>query len=140
VADWVTAVVAAASGLAGATVTQGVTIWQARLQAGRDDRARSWEHRREVYVTFRQKMREMYDHMELVPYDREAEPIEHYYDHLYGVLADVEFFGSKEAHRVAEDVLDKSIGAFEARPKEPIRPEWLRSFVEQARRDLQVPD
>lgn len=134
-ADWLSLVLPPSAALASAALTQWWSARQTGARTAAEDRARSWEHRREAYVTFRRALLHLYDHRAgVLAY---GGPIEEHYKAVSNCLNDVAFFGSGEVLELASTALEATF-----RPGQDLRASMdaLDAFVKLARRDLQVPD
>lgn len=136
--DWVSALIGVSGTLAGGGLALWSTTRQAKVNAAREEVARSWEHRRVVYLAFLEAIHELHEARHFAYTEGETERSEAALTALLQRRWEVEMFGGGAVKRSAEQVCSAAIENADRHPQIPAV--LTQAFTGHARKDLKVPD
>lgn len=132
-------IVPAAAALSGVALTQWWSARQASARIAAEVAARSWEHRRAVYVEF---LRQLHGHHNDISRRRDAgngeTAQERALDPMQQLMSEIELFGRPDTHALAMNALGSLYRRMYLDGRMDVSS--INDFVLLARRDLQVPD
>lgn len=138
VADWVSLAVPAAAALSGVALSLWAAARQTRARTAAEAAARSWEHRRQVYVEFLRGLNRNYHGAERRGWVGDPGPPEDDLYPLYHLLDELELFGTPDIHAAGRKALDALAGCVHNDGEQDQAS--VAAFLKLARRDLHVPD